>query len=222
MRCPDCGAEVGGRWQQCPLCRVPLERSGGARDGSIEVFPAPPLRFNRKHLRTAVIVISLAMIVSSFAAQLLVPDLMAPVRTVWLSVAVLWLVALAVVQRRRNPGALVGWLVVTLSLAAIVWNLFQGPELWATTWAVPAICTAANLAVGVMVWFIHMDTSELLANAVIVLSVGLVPGLFVLLGWVTVVVPSLACVGISLALLAILLLFRRRQLGTALHRRLHL
>lgn len=222
MRCPACAAEVVGGWRQCPLCRVPLEQSGEDPGGVMEVHPAPPLRFNRTHLRTVVIIISLAMIVASFAAQLLVPDLMAPVRTVWLSVAVLWLVALAVVQRRRNPGALVGWLVVSLSSAAIVWNLFQGPGLWATTWAVPAICTAANLTVGVMVWFIHMDTSELLVHAVIVLAVGLVPGLFVLLGWVTVVFPALACVGISLALLAVLLLFRRRQLGSALHRRLQL
>lgn len=210
-----------GHWRRCPLCRVTLEPAGAAGT-SAEVYAAPPLRFHRRQLRTAVVLISLAMIVASFAAQALVPDLMAPVRTVWLSVAVIWLVALAVVQRRRHPGALVGWLVVALSLAVIVWNQFVGPELWATTWAVPAICTAANLSLGVLVWFIRLDTSELLAGAVLVLVVGLVPGLFVVFGWVTVVIPSLACVAISLALLAMLLVFRRRQLGTALHRRLQL
>lgn len=222
MRCPACRAEVVGRWRDCPLCDAALEPRPGATAHPAEVYPAPPLRFHRTHLRNAVILASVAMIVASFAAQALVPDLVAPVRTVWLSVAVIWLVVLAVVQRRRNPGSLVGWLVVSLSLAAIVWNQFDGPYLWATTWAVPAICTAANLAVAAMVWFIRLDTTELLANAMIVVSVGLVPGVFVLLGWVTVIVPSLACVGISLVLLTLLLLFRRRQLGTALHRRLQL
>lgn len=222
MRCPACRAEVVGRWRDCPLCDAALEPRPGSTAHRAEVYPAPPLRFHRTHLRNAVILASVAMIVASFAAQALVPDLVAPVRTVWLSVAVIWLVVLAVVQRRRNPGSLVGWLVVSLSLAAIVWNQFDGPYLWATTWAVPAICTAANLAVAAMVWFIRLEVTELLANAMIVVSVGLVPGAFVLLGWVTVIVPSLACVGISLVLLTLLLLFRRRQLGTALHRRLQL
>ena len=45
-------------------------------------------------------------------------------------------------------------------------------------------------------------------------------GLFVLLGWVTVTTPSWACVGLSALLLAATSVFRPRQLGDALHRRL--
>nr|NLD41355.1 hypothetical protein [Actinomycetales bacterium] len=187
---------------------------------SAETYPAAPLRFDRGQVRTVVLALSAVFIVGSFAAQALVPDLVAPVRTVWLSVAVVWLVAIAVVQRRRNFGSMVGWLLVLLSLAAVAWNLGTGPQLWATTWAIPAICTAANLVLGILVWIVRLDPAEYLAKAVMVALIGLVPSLFVVFGWVTFAVPSLVCAGISLALIALMLALRPRQVGTALHRRL--
>lgn len=218
-RCPDCAADVAGLWYRCPLCRAPLE---GERDVEArETYPAAPLRFSRKVLGRVMLLLSLLAIVGSFSVQALMPNLVAPVRTIWLSVAVLWLVALAVVQRRRNVGGLVAWLLVLLSLAVWVWNLFVGPEQWATTWAIPAICLAANVTLGVVVWIIRQDPSEHLAKAVLVGLIGMVPGLFVVFGWVTTAVPALICVGVSAVLLVSMFTFRPRQLTSALSRRLH-
>lgn len=219
-RCPACVADVAGTWHRCPLCATTLESDGG--EVAPEALAAPPLRFNRTQLRRVLLLLSLLLIAGSFGAQALIPQLMAPVRTVWLSLAVLWLVAIAVVQRRRNVGGLVGWLLVLLSLAAFVWNQYDGPPFWATTWAIPAICTAANIALGVVVWIVRLDASEHLAKAVMVVLIGMVPGLFVIFGWVVNPVPSLACVGLSLVLLTLMLIFRPRQVGAALLRRLHL
>lgn len=168
------------------------------------------------------LVLSAVAVAASFAAQLLVPDLMAPVRTVWLSVATLWLVVLAAAHRRRNFGGLVLWLVVLLSGAALAWELVtEGPP-WAVTWAIPAVCTSANLALGIAGWVVRLDPLEHISKAALVFLFGLVPGVFVLLGWVSVMTPSLVCVGISVALLAAMLVFRRRVLWAALQRRLHI
>ena len=218
-RCPDCRADVEGRWSGCPLCRAPLEPGGDVV--ASEAFPAPPLRFNRNQLRRVLLILSVLLIIGSFGSQLLIPNLMAPIRTVWLSIATVWLVAVAVVQRRRNVGGLVIWLLVSLSLAVFIWNQFVGPEQWATTWAIPAICTAANLALGVVVWIIRLDPGNHLAKAVLVVGIGMVPGLFVIFGWVTNILPALICVGLSLVLLVLMVAIRPRQLGTALSRRLH-
>lgn len=218
-RCPDCVAQVEGAWHSCPLCRAPLERER-AWVGE-ETYPATPLRFQRRQLWRVFLMLSFLLIVGSFATQVLIPNLMAPIRTVWLSVAVVWLVVIAVIQRRRNVGSLVAWLLVLLSLAVWVWNQFVGPELWATTWAIPAICTAANLTLGVIVWFIRLDPGDHLAKAVLVVGIGLVPGLFVIFGWVSNIIPSLACVGLSVVLLVLMLAIRPRQVGSALSRRLH-
>lgn len=217
-RCPSCEVSVVGEWVDCPLCRTPLV---GRPQHGHEVYPTSPLRFNQTQLRRVLLLVSIALVVASFAMQALIPNLLAPVRTVWLSVATVWLVAVAVVQRRRNVGGLVAWLLVVLSTAVWVWNQFNGPPLWATTWAIPAICTAANVALAIVVWLLHVDASNHLAKALLVGVIGLVPGLFVIFGWVVTPVPSLVCVGFSLLVLALMLAIRPRQVGAALHRRLH-
>lgn len=219
-RCRACGAGVEGNWRSCPLCRVPLASNGAGQ--AEEPYPAAPLRFNRRQLRAVLIFLSVLAVLVSFAAQMFIPDLMAPVRTVWLSVATLWLVVLAAAHRRNNFGSLVIWLVVLLSLAAVAWDLVTGGDLWATTWAIPAICTFANLALGVVVWIVRMEPGEHIVKAALVVLFGLTPGLFVALGWVTLALPSLICVGFSGILLALMTVLRRRELGESLHRRLHI
>ncbi|GAB3821499.1 DUF6320 domain-containing protein [Tessaracoccus terricola] len=220
MRCPTCAAEVLGRWRHCPLCGAALESS--TPSAAPETYPAPALRFDRRQLRRVLLALSAVAVAASFAAQLLVPDLMAPVRTVWLSVATLWLVVLAAAHRRRNFGGLVLWLVVLLSGSALAWELVtEGPP-WAVTWAIPAVCTSANLALGIAGWVVRLDPLEHISKAALVFLFGLVPGVFVLLGWVSVMTPALVCVGISMGLLAAMLLFRRRVLWDALQRRLHI
>ena len=221
-RCSSCGGEVLGQWADCPLCRVELDPVDTAASDGAEVFPAPPLRFDRRQVWAAVVALSVLVLIFSFTAPAIVPGLAPPVRTVWLSVAVVWLVVIAAVQRRRNVGSLVGWLVVLLSTAAVVWNQYDGPAFWATTWVIPAICTAANLALGSIVWIIRLDPQEHLAKALLVGLIGLMPGLFVVFGWVATPLPALICVGFSLLVVSLILIIRPRQLGSALRRRLHL
>lgn len=217
--CASCGADVVGDWRACPLCREPLVE--GEHTGP-EPYPAVPLRFDRRTVRLLLIALSLVAVAASFAAQLLLPQLMAPARTLWLSLATLWLVVLTAAYRRRSVGSLVLWLVVLLSLAAAAWDLVTGGLAWATTWAIPAICTSANVALGVVTWVVRPEPGEHIAKVALVLVFGLVPGLFVVLGWVTAALPALVCVGVSLLLLALLTVLRRRELGDSLHRRLQL
>ncbi|SDB82759.1 hypothetical protein GA0111570_10443 [Raineyella antarctica] len=223
-RCSSCGGEIEGTWRICPLCRVPLEPeqpAGEAREAreAREAYPTAALRFDRRRVWAVLVPLSVAAVAGSFAAQALVPQLMAPVRTVWLSLATLWLVVLAAIHRRNNVSSLVVWLVVLLSLSAVLWERSTGGTSWATTWAIPAICTFANLALGIVVRVVRLELAEHIAKAALVMLFGLVPGVFVLLGWVSVVAPSLVCVWFSLLLLLVMALSRPGELRAALHRR---
>ena len=83
------------------------------------------------------------------------------------------LVVLVAAYRRHNVGSLVLWLVVLLSLAAVAWDLVTGWSMWATTWAIPSICTFANLALVIVVRVVRMEPSEHIAKAALVMLFGL-------------------------------------------------
>lgn len=87
--CRSCGADIEGRWRVCPLCRVPFDLGAAVLPAPEEAYPAAPLRFDRRQLWAVLVPLSVLAVIASFAAQALVPDLMAPIRTVWLSVAAL-------------------------------------------------------------------------------------------------------------------------------------
>lgn len=221
--CAPCQAEVVGNWQACPLCheRLSDESPVGSGESRAEAYPATPLRFDRRKLRLILMWLSLLAVAGSFAIQLVLPDLVGEARTIWLSLATLWLVVLTTVYRRRNIGSLVIWLVLLLSAAAIARDLVvAGTISWATTWAIPAICTFANLALGLVTVVVRLEPAEHLVKLVLVLLFGLVPGLFIAFGWVTVVLPSQLSLGFSIVLLGWLTALHRRELSESLRRQL--
>ncbi|MGO2048234.1 MAG: DUF6320 domain-containing protein, partial [Brachybacterium tyrofermentans] len=98
--CPSCLVDIEGEWTRCPLC-------GAAVVGERTPSPLPdvPLRFSRRRLLRALVLASLGVVLASFAVQLLitpgVPGL-GVLRSIWLAIAALWMVALMAVHKRRN------------------------------------------------------------------------------------------------------------------------
>jgi Family of unknown function (DUF6320) len=214
--CPSCGAEIVGTWRSCPLCRVPLRIT--VAEPVPDPYPAAPLRFDRRQIQATLISLSVLGVLASFGIQTLLPDGLRPAGTVWLSIATLWLVVLAVLYRRHHVGWLVIQLVVLLSLVAAGWDAAIGWSAWSVTWAIPAICAVATVGLGVAVRLIRLEPVEYVFHLLLVVLFGLVPGVFVLLGWVTVALPSLLCTGFSLTLLVLAVILRRADLTEALHR----
>lgn len=214
--CPSCGGDIVGSWRGCPLCRVPLEIGEGGP--TPDPYPAAPLRFDRRQIQAVLISLSVLGVLASFGLQSLLPTGLRPAGTVWLSIATLWLVVVAVLYRRHHVGWLVIQLVILLSLIAAGWDYAIGWSGWSTTWAIPGICTVANIALSVAVRLIRLEPVEYVFHVLLVVLFGLLPGLFVVLGWVTVALPSLICASVSLVLLALIAVFRHAALAESLQR----
>lgn len=216
--CPSCGADIAGTWRSCPLCRIPLRIDDADAPPAPDPYPAAPLRFNRRQVQAVLLSLSGLGVLASFAMQTLQPDGLRPAGTVLLSLATLWVVVLAVLFRRHHVGWLVIQLVVLLSLIAALWDYAIGWSAWSTTWAIPGICTVAAIGLAVAVRLIRLEPVERMLHSLLVALFGLLPGLFVALGWVTTAWPSLVCAGVSLVLLTLIATFRRAELAEALHR----
>ncbi|GAB2568302.1 DUF6320 domain-containing protein [Leucobacter ruminantium] len=218
-RCTACAVDVEGAWSRCPLCAAKL-----AGDPSPSPLPAAPLRFSRRRVLRALFAASLALILGSFAAQLFFradPSGIGALRFVWLGIASMWLVVLMAVRQRRNPAKGTVSLVVLVGLVCSYWDYLTGWHAWSLTYAVPIVCASAIIALFITVQLMRIEAGEHVVYSVLAVTLGLVPIVFLVLGWVTHPLPSAICGVLSLMLL-ILELVRGAEMRHELAKRLNL
>lgn len=219
-RCPECAVDVEGPWDRCPLCRAEL---AGATAPS--PFPAVALRFSRRRMLRVLFLSSLAVIAFSFVIQLaFIRDVsgIGVVRSIWLGVTTMWLVALMAVRQHRHVAKGTVYLVIIVSLVCVYWDYLTGWHGWSTTFVVPIVCAAAIIALQIVVAVMHIEVGEHIIYTGLTVLLGLVPVVFLGFDWVSVRLPSILCATISLSGLFLLLRTRGREVRHELAKRLHL
>ncbi|MCY1157296.1 MAG: hypothetical protein MOP51_316 [Citricoccus sp.] len=216
-RCAQCAVDVEGHWMRCPLCAAPL-----AGEAVPSPLPAVPLNFSRRRVWKALFLTSLAVILASFLAQLLfrAADI-GLVRSVWLGLTAMWLVVLMAVRKRRNVAKGTVYLVVLIGLVCVYWDYLGGWDGWSLTYAVPALCAAAIIAVLIMVRVMRTEVGEHILYSGLTVLLGLAPLVFLVLGWVTNPVPSVVCGALSICALVVVQAARGAEVRHELAKRLH-
>lgn len=225
-RCRGCEARVEGSWARCPLCGTELEPlTDGTGPGSprpSEPFPAVALRYSGRRVLRVLLLVSLGMVIASFALQLLLPHTESGwgwLRASWLGLATTWLLVLIALRERRNLARATAYLVVLVGLVSAYWDYLTGWHAWSLTYTVPIVCGSSIIAVLVLVRVRRMEPGDHVLYAALTIAVGLVPLLFLVLGWVTTPLPSLLCAALALAQVTV---SRGREVLRELSRRLHL
>ena len=219
-RCPDCSVDVEGTWTRCPLCAAPLAGKPVASP-----FPDVPLRFSRRRVLRVLFLTSIAVILASFALQLLFRrdlDSLGVLRSVWLGVSSMWLVVLMAVRKRRNIAKSTVYFVVLVGLVCVYWDYLTGWHRWSLTYAVPITCGASIIALLITVQVMHIDVGEHIVYSGLTVLLGLTPIGFLAFGWVSTPLPSAICGALSLVALAALQLARGQEVRHELAKRLHL
>lgn len=219
-RCAECLVRVEGDWERCPLCRAPL--IGHATPSPL---PDAPLVYSRRRVLRTLFVTSLAVIAASLLAQLLFRQGLAgfgAVRSVWLGIATMWLVVLMAVRKRRNVAKGTVYLVVLVGLLCVYWDYLTGWHRWSVTYAVPIVCACAVVALLITVRVMRIEVGEHILYSALTVLLGLVPLVFLALGWTTTPLPSAICGVLSLGVLGLLQLARGAEVRHELAKRLHL
>ena len=218
-RCPDCSVDVEGTWTRCPLCAAPM-----AGEPVASPFPDVPLRFSRRRVLRVLFLTSIAVILASFALQLLFRrdlDSLGVLRSVWLGVSSMWLVVLMAVRKRRNIAKSTVYLVVLVGLVCVYWDYLTGWHRWSLTYAVPITCGASIIALLITVQVMHIDVGEHIVYSGLTVLLGLTPIGFLAFGWVSTPLPSAICGALSLVALAVLQLARGKEVRHEHAKRLH-
>lgn len=218
-RCPKCGIDLRGDWERCPLCRTYVEEG--------EVAPAPwpdiPLRFDTGQLFRALLLVSVLMIVSGLVAlRLFFPGPLEGLRVVAFGLAALWLVAIIAVRKRRNLAKSIVYLVVIVSLLSLYGDYLDGWQGWSTTFVIPITCSASIVGLLIAARVARMSPGDYIVYSWLTGLMGVVPGLFIALGWVTNPLPSWISVALSFLMLMIMPLVRGAEIQHELTKRLNM
>lgn len=217
-QCTECSVALEGTWNQCPLCQTPV-----VGEPSRSPFPAIPLSYSRRRVVRMLFLSSIAVILGSFASQLLLDRGTAGIgslRSLWLGVITMWLLVVMAARNQRNIAKNTVNLVVLVGLICVYWDYLTGWHGWALSYAVPIVCGTSILALLITVQVLRTEVGEHIVYSGLTVLLGLAPIGFLVFGWVTTPIPSAICGAISIFALVMLQVFRGADVRHELAKRL--
>lgn len=218
--CDKCGIEIIGERKFCPLCQNKTVLAGKEAE---EVFPVIPFLYKKHNLffRLLIFASVIASMISLAVNIVLQSD-------TWWSLFVIagilcmWLYLLVSMKKKSNlPKSILYQVFLTIVLA-LLWDLFTGWHTWSIDFVVPIICCSAMLAILVLSRVFKLKLDDYIIYLIIDACFGILPFVFLLTGLLSVTLPSLICIGVSILSLVALLVFHGDKMLQELKRRLHI
>lgn len=215
--CPHCKVSVTGRGAHCPLCQGEL--SG---EGTPPAFPAlTPVRTHKFFLRLLVF-LSIAAALICVLINYIIPTNVFWAFFVVAGIACIWLSVGVALRKRRDLLKNISWQAFLLSMLSILWDVCTRWRAWSVNFVVPCIFLTTMLLTPLLARIMRLPRRSYLVYFCLVGGFGLIPAAFLLTGLVTVPLPSLLSVGVSLVSLVALGVFGGPVILEELRRRFHL
>lgn len=219
-RCPDCQANIKGGWDNCPLCQTSLEKENKGVDAESD-FPVIPLQFNRKKIKQYLSLSSILLIVLYFIAHFIWRFQFFNLEYVLFGIMIMWVLTLVIIRKRRNIVKGINYVLILFSLFSLYFDYVNGWLGWSLTFVIPILSIAALLAMFISIQVVNLRAEDYVLYLQLAAILGLVPALFLLLGWVVIALPSILSVTFSL-MMSVAVFFRHRQaVVSELEKRMH-
>ena len=126
------------------------------------------------------------------------------------------------VAYRRDIIQNIGWQVALMPVLSILWDVGMGFQGWSLDFVLPCVCATGVLMMLLLAVLLRLPVQSLAGALGGVCVLGLIPGLLAGLGKLRVLLPSLLCTGLSVVVLAAMLIFHWQTFRGELARRFHL
>ena len=219
--CEKCRITVGTNREFCPLCQRKL--SGEAEQGQEEIFPHLPFYYKQYHLFFRILIFAS---ITAGAVSLLT-NFLIPTRIWWSLIVIagivcMWMILATAIKKRHNITKGVLSLAVLISVCTGAIDYSTGFYRWSVNYVIPILLLFAMIAIVILARVLHSRTEDYLIYLIVNGLFGLVPLLFLLLGWITVRWPSLCCIMVSFLSLAGIFVFSKMDPRAELKKRLHI
>lgn len=221
LYCEYCKVHIADDTSRCPLCQNALK---GRQGPSSAVFPniSPREWKKRKMFLHILQFVSFAVVVLCLTVDALLPQSYKFPWYVAAAVICMWVCLGNALLRRHNIPKNILWLVVWISLLAVAWDKFTGWFHWSVDYVIPALCVTAMVSVAIISRAMGRKLTEYMVYLIIDSLFGVVPLVFLLLGWVNVRWPSILCAAGSVLSMGALWAFQGPDMVEEVKKRLHL
>ncbi|NLB43322.1 MAG: hypothetical protein GX815_13935, partial [Clostridiales bacterium] len=124
--------------------------------------------------------------------------------------------------KRHNIPKNIMWLVLIVSLLSIFWDWRTGSGGWALDYVIPIVSVSAMFVMYVTAKIMNLGANDYIAYFLLDALFGIIPVIFILLGWINVIYPSVICVAVSIIFLSAILIFQGENIKAELSKRMHL
>lgn len=153
----------------------------------------------------------IAAVVISWVVNLMLPSGFLWAGFVSGGVLCTWLFVMVGYKKRRNLLKNGMWQLLLISAAGLLWDVFTGWHGWAVDFVLPLASLVILAAMTVVARVCRLEENEYLFYLVQIGAFGCIPGILLAAGAVRIRYPSLLCTGISILLLAGIVVFRGKS-----------
>lgn len=220
QHCNDCNVDVAGDKACCPLCGGALSGEGDAQG---EMFPVLP---NRRKISSLILrLLALIGITASVTCILINYTVMD--RIYWslfvaAGAASTWVTVWIALHYRKDVVQNITWQVFLLSFLAVAFDKWTRWYGWSLNFVVPSICLIGLLVLLVLCAALRLPVSRVAGRLSIIALLGIGTGVLAMLGKLRFPIPSLVCTGVSVVVLAFLVIFQWQAIKSELIKRFHL
>ncbi|HHV10082.1 MAG TPA: hypothetical protein GXX75_07375 [Clostridiales bacterium] len=218
--CDNCKVSLKGNNKICPLCGGIVQKQ---EEDEPEVFPFVPTIYQEFNLliRT-MLMVSISAIIVSFAVNLIFTKSSNWSLFVAGAILCMWVSLYFVIRKRHNVPKTIVWQVVLLTAISVIWDFSMGWRGWSINFVLPIACAAAMVVIPIAHRILKIGVRDLLIYIFMDAIFGFIPMIFLALGLLQVIVPSIICAAFSAISLTAIVLYEGDNLKSELKKRMHI
>ena len=216
--CHQCSVSIQDSDQKCPLCQNTL--SGLKEPNS---YPTIPILFAHYSLLFKILAfISLSIVVICLIINLSLVNSGYWSVFVILGVIYFWTIFLIALREKNRLFKNIFWQTFLISFFSIIFDFATGWHGWSLNFFLPIASATALLILNILTLTKKIVPEHYLIYTILVIFLGILPMILLLMGLITISLPTNLCLGISLLTFFKLIIFNGRDLLAEIYRRFHI
>jgi len=218
--CEKCNINIIGKRESCPLCQGLLTGKDNEQE---EVFPHISTVYKQHNMFFKVFIL-ISIIIATVTVSL---NIIFPQKGAWSlfilgGLASVWISLITAINKRNNIPKNIVYQLMIITIALIVWDYMTHWKGWSIEYAIPLMYVFAMISMAVISKVMKLNIEDYILYMIIDGLFGIIPVIFLLIGILDVIYPSLICVTTSIISLSAILVFEGESMRSEMKKRLHM